>query len=239
VDVHVRYWYNLPILLISSVWECKLNICLSYYVLFNFLELSCCYKQAWFRHILDYIPVIQDKILHCTRKGSLWSVAVQLQEKYFNSFKFCLLVWIDVYFAPWDGYKVLRSLCLCVCPLAYLKNYTSILHEVFGTCYLWLWLGSQMAVQYVLHFRLCGWRHVSQWGKSECRLGVSLWLFTWHRGQSLLLLIASFMVALCNRETIYIFILWFLSSFFSSPNLSGRTLDVYHTSTHGVALVRI
>jgi len=35
------------------------------------------------------------------------------------------------------------------------------------------------------------------------------------------------------------------SSFFfflllvSSPNLSGRKLDVYHTSTHGVALVRI
>jgi len=31
----------------------------------------------------------------------------------------------------------------------------------------------------------------------------------------------------------------FLSIFFSSPNLSGRRLDVYHTSTHGVALVRI
>jgi len=32
------------------------------------------------------------------------------------------------------------------------------------------------------------------------------------------------------------------SSFFfflSSPNLSRRTLDVYHTSTQGVALVRI
>ena len=27
--------------------------------------------------------------------------------------------------------------------------------------------------------------------------------------------------------------------FFSSPNLSGRRLDVYHTSTHGMALVRI
>jgi len=27
--------------------------------------------------------------------------------------------------------------------------------------------------------------------------------------------------------------------FFSSPNLSRRRLDVYHTSTHGVALVRI
>jgi len=25
--------------------------------------------------------------------------------------------------------------------------------------------------------------------------------------------------------------------FFSSANLSGRTSDVYHTSTHGVALV--
>jgi len=26
---------------------------------------------------------------------------------------------------------------------------------------------------------------------------------------------------------------------FSSPNLSRRRLDIYHTSTHGVALVRI
>ena len=29
-----------------------------------------------------------------------------------------------------------------------------------------------------------------------------------------------------------------LLSFFSSPNLSGRRLDVYHTSTHSVALVQ-
>jgi len=52
-----------------------------------------------------------------------------------------------------------------------------------------------------------------------------------------------FMVALWNRETIYIFMLWFVLSFFfllfSSPNLSRRGLDVCHTSTHGVALVRI
>jgi len=51
-----------------------------------------------------------------------------------------------------------------------------------------------------------------------------------------------FMVALCNRADHYIFALWFLSIFFffySSSNLSGRRLDVYHTSTHGVALVRI
>jgi len=32
---------------------------------------------------------------------------------------------------------------------------------------------------------------------------------------------------------------FFLSFFYSSPNLNGRKLDVYHTSTHGVALVRI
>ena len=30
-----------------------------------------------------------------------------------------------------------------------------------------------------------------------------------------------------------------VSIFFSSPNLSGRRLNVYHTSTLGVALVRI
>jgi len=48
-------------------------------------------------------------------------------------------------------------------------------------------------------------------------------------------------VAVCGH---YIFALWFLLSSssifsFSSPNLSRRRLDVYHTSTRGVALVRI
>jgi len=49
------------------------------------------------------------------------------------------------------------------------------------------------------------------------------------------------MVALCNRADHYIFALLFISIFFlfSSPNLRGRRLDVYHTLTHGVALVRI
>jgi len=53
------------------------------------------------------------------------------------------------------------------------------------------------------------------------------------------------MVALCNKADHYIFILFLSSSFFfflllfSSPNLSGRKLDVYHTLVHGVALVRI
>jgi len=49
------------------------------------------------------------------------------------------------------------------------------------------------------------------------------------------------MIALWNRAGHYIFILWFLSMylFFSLPNLSCRTLDVYHTFTYGAALVRM
>jgi len=50
------------------------------------------------------------------------------------------------------------------------------------------------------------------------------------------------MAALRSRCGHYIFALWFLSvylSFFSSPNLNGCRLDVYHTWTHGVALVPI
>jgi len=48
------------------------------------------------------------------------------------------------------------------------------------------------------------------------------------------------MAALHSRCGHYIFVL-FLSIFylFSSPNLSGRRLDVYHTSTRGMALVQI
>jgi len=53
------------------------------------------------------------------------------------------------------------------------------------------------------------------------------------------------MVALWNSSDHYIFILWFLLlssfflSFFSSPNLGRRRVDVYHTCTHDVAFVRI
>jgi len=49
------------------------------------------------------------------------------------------------------------------------------------------------------------------------------------------------MVALWNRADHYIILSFVLSSsfFFFSPNLSCRRLDVCHTSTHGVTLVRI
>jgi len=48
------------------------------------------------------------------------------------------------------------------------------------------------------------------------------------------------MAGVWNRAGHYIFALWFLLSvLFSSPILSRRRLDVYHTSTHSVAIVRI
>jgi len=51
-----------------------------------------------------------------------------------------------------------------------------------------------------------------------------------------------FMAALRSRCGHHIFAMWFLLSFIffiSSPNPSRRLLDVYNTSTRGVALVRI
>ena len=62
-------------------------------------------------------------------------------------------------------------------------------------------------------------------------------------GSSLVVTRASyiFMAAQWTRAGHYIFALWFILFFllFSSPNLSCRRADVYHTSTHGMALVRI
>jgi len=43
----------------------------------------------------------------------------------------------------------------------------------------------------------------------------------------------------CPVVSFYLLLPIFFFFFFSSPNLSGHRLDVYHTSTHGVALVRI
>jgi len=45
-----------------------------------------------------------------------------------------------------------------------------------------------------------------------------------------------FMAALRSKmQTLYFHPVVSSSLFISSPNLSGRRLDVYHTSTHGVA----
>jgi len=63
-----------------------------------------------------------------------------------------------------------------------------------------------------------------------------------HRGSLIKNELCIFIAALCNRAGHYSFVLWFLllsSIFFASPYLSRRRLDVYSTSTHGVAVVRI
>ena len=69
-----------------------------------------------------------------------------------------------------------------------------------------------------------------------------LYLFQCGAGEIYTLLSSIIMSALCNRTGHYIFALWFLLSIyvlFSSPNLSSRRGDAYHTSAHGVALVPI
>jgi len=50
------------------------------------------------------------------------------------------------------------------------------------------------------------------------------------------------MAAVCNIISLFLSVVFsfYLSVFlFSSSNISRRRLNVYHTSTHGVALVRI
>ena len=50
------------------------------------------------------------------------------------------------------------------------------------------------------------------------------------------------LIAACIADADIIFLpcgFFYLLFFLSSPNLSGRRVDVYHISTHGVALVRI
>jgi len=46
-------------------------------------------------------------------------------------------------------------------------------------------------------------------------------------------------LSFCLLPALEIVLSYYLSSFFSSPNLSGRRLDIYHTSTYDVALLRI
>ena len=64
-------------------------------------------------------------------------------------------------------------------------------------------------------------------------------------GEFSLIFLMDCFVLLRNISFIAMYLLWppcnfcLLLFFNSSPNLNGRKLDVYHTSTHGVALLRI
>jgi len=74
----------------------------------------------------------------------------------------------------------------------------------------------------------------------EQALQLLMWQIT---TKDLVVFYALIMAALCNRGAIIFlpcsFFLLSSSFFLSSPNLSGRRLDVCHTSTHGVARVQI
>ena len=75
-----------------------------------------------------------------------------------------LVILYYYYFAPGAKYcdeRFCMSVCLSVCPLAYLKIHLSKLHEIFCTCYTGLWLGLLLTtVWYIMYFPFCGWRHV-------------------------------------------------------------------------------
>ena len=75
-------------------------------------------------------------------------------------------------------------------------------------------------------------------GRTDGRTHLSSNLLGHRRGDDLKINLDLVMVALWNRADHYIFAVISVF-FFSSPNLSGQRLDVYHTCTHGVALVRI
>ena len=57
--------------------------------------------------------------------------------------------------------------------------------------------------------------------------------------ETVVLVVLVFFMAIIFLPCGFFLSIFYLSIFFSSPNLSGHRLDVYHTSTHGVALVRI
>jgi len=72
---------------------------------------------------------------------------------------------------------------------------------------------------------------------SSLMLNVNI-LSCWYSSKMILLwMLFALIMAACISD--YIIFLSCSLFFFSSANLSRRRLDVYHTSTHGLALVQI
>ena len=98
------------------------------------------------------------------------------------------------------------------------------------------WQLSRMCCHLLNHsccFSATNYRQFTRWQLCTCRLRTSS---TRRRKQELLWSPYGIgqTIIFCRVVTSF-----FLLSFFSSPNLSRRRLDVCHTSTHDVALVRI
>ena len=53
------------------------------------------------------------------------------------------------------------SVCVSVCPRAYLRNHWTNLHEICCADPLWPWLSLPLtALRYVMYFQFYGWRHI-------------------------------------------------------------------------------
>ena len=141
--------------------------------------------------------------------------------------------------------SIVTDKCVCLCVSTLSDRITPEPHVPsltnFSACCLCPWLGPAPACwRKAASHRLSAARGTGV--RSQRRRSVP-YLWPPHViGQAIYIFMLWFlllMVALCN----YIFALWFLSIylsfFYSSLNLSGHRLDVYHTSTHGVALVQI
>jgi len=118
-----------------------------------------------------------------------------------------------------------------------LKHASSMTNHKVVQLHVWDMVGYSVITSLRIYCWICWWnsyQNLWTFGKVTGKK----WL-TDHSSYAKAFCCNIFMAALCNRGH-YIFALWFLSiyrlsSFFSSPNLSGRRLDVYHTLTHGVS----
>jgi len=102
----------------------------------------------------------------------------------------------------------------------------------------WLWSGDKQTLRQAIHSQVAAIRHVDLQHHSciirQTSSVIAIYSFLWPP------YVIGGPLYFCPVISIYLSSFFFLlPSFFSSPNLSGRRLDLYHTSTHGVALVRI
>ena len=159
-----------------------------------------------------------------------------------------LLVWSRPLHTP---YISLPTQCLLFATLAH-TNVATCFDVVPRLCHVFLVSLSFISLLGTLSFTLVSHIYLTilisaRWSATSFSFltgQVSLLRNTLLRTQLLHSLPFPIMAVLHSSCGHYIFTLWFLlflltSIFFSSPILSRCRLDVYHTSTHGVALVRI
>jgi len=132
------------------------------------------------------------------------------------------------------------TVCLSACLFSYIENPVSKLHEMAVARS----FSNDSAIFYVLPvlwMTSCVHNRRSEGNASIGRI-LKVTRQGAEPGRSLMSTIALLWPpCVADADIIFLPCGFFLSSifFYSSPNLSGRSLDVYPTSTHTVALVRI